>query len=541
MKKIGRRAYLKQSLGFLAATVFLDGCSSESRNKERLKDHGLNVYFGDLHNHNSVGYGLGSLERSFDIAHSHLDFYCFTPHAYGDYDVTPTMVKDILADKMNRPYIRMTYERWPDVLALVKSHHKPGTFVTFPGYERHSSAIGDYCSIFPYDDAPLVYFKELKDYQNHIRESGALTWQHHPAYPEASSGAIPRLWDPQVTPLLEIFSEHGNAECDTAPEDYVRHSGRGRMTSQTMQSFLAAGYRFGVVASTDDHLGFPGAYGEGKAAVIAKELTREAIFDALKKRRTYGVSGDKIKVDFRVNDGLMGEELPYTRKREIIAAIQGWDWIDKVEVLKNNLVIHRDFPFDFRISSNLWDKPVLIRMEYGWGGMATNQTPLDRVHPVHDWDMKISFGDSKILEMQPCWQSGPMEEHRRHRISERTEHGFKLHSYTSRRRAFKQRDTNAVVVKLKGSPGDYLTIDLIKPEPTTVKVKLSEVLEGDHNARTKDGSMKIHRIIPEVNTQMTFSINDDGDGHQTDWYYLRILQKNGQLAWSSPIWVEKKS
>ena len=41
----------------------------------------LNKFFGDIHNHNALGYGLGSLERSIEIARSHLDFFAFTGHS----------------------------------------------------------------------------------------------------------------------------------------------------------------------------------------------------------------------------------------------------------------------------------------------------------------------------------------------------------------------------------------------------------------------------------------------------------------------------
>ena len=39
------------------------------------------IIFGDIHNHNAYGYGIGSLERSIDIAQSHLDFFAFTGHS----------------------------------------------------------------------------------------------------------------------------------------------------------------------------------------------------------------------------------------------------------------------------------------------------------------------------------------------------------------------------------------------------------------------------------------------------------------------------
>ncbi len=40
------------------------------------------VYWADLHNHNAIGYGKGTLERSYSIARSSLDIYAFSPHGY---------------------------------------------------------------------------------------------------------------------------------------------------------------------------------------------------------------------------------------------------------------------------------------------------------------------------------------------------------------------------------------------------------------------------------------------------------------------------
>ena len=29
----------------------------------------------------------------------------------------------------------------------------------------------------------------------------------------------------------------------------------------------------------------------------------------------------------------------------------------------------------------------------------------------------------------------------------------------------------------------------------------------------------------------------EGDGRTPDWYYVRVFQANGEMAWSSPVWV----
>ena len=47
----------------------------------------------------------------------------------------------------------------------------------------------------------------------------------------------------------------------------------------------------------------------GLTAVIAPELTREAIIQALRERRCYATTGARMVLDFRVNGHGMGEEI----------------------------------------------------------------------------------------------------------------------------------------------------------------------------------------------------------------------------------------
>ena len=75
-------------------------------------------------------------------------------------------------------------------------------------------------------------------------------------------------------------------------------------------------------------------------------------------------------MDFRLNGHVMGQELAYVKKREVAVIVTGWDQVDRVELLKNNRVIHRDFPMDRVPYRSSWDRPVLVRVEYGWGPWA---------------------------------------------------------------------------------------------------------------------------------------------------------------------------
>ena len=328
---------------------------------------GYNNYFGDLHNHNQVGYAQGTLERSFEVARNHLDFYAFTPHSYwpdvGQYDGK--------IEYKWRNGFAVAKARWPDVVRLAREFDDPGNFTTILGYERHGTMEGGYHILFPDLDGDYELIEELDELQAFAKKRGCILVPHHPSNRLGHRGIASSSIDPAVSPVLEIHSEWGCAEHDRAPHPYKRHTEGGRWTRHTLQHYLADGHRLGVIASTDDHLGYPGAYREGLAVVKAHELSREAIFDALRNRRTYAVTGDRIELDFSVNGAMMGRETPYAEKRTIHARVRGWDEIDRVEIVKNGRVIHRDFPVDRDPGASRWDGPAVVRFEYGWGTRPT--------------------------------------------------------------------------------------------------------------------------------------------------------------------------
>ncbi|MHC4699704.1 MAG: twin-arginine translocation signal domain-containing protein, partial [Planctomycetota bacterium] len=94
------------------------------------------VYFGDLHNHSEVGYARGSLDRAFEIAAEHLDFFAFTPHGYW-HDIS-TYENNIENKWLNG--FEVTKKRWPEVLAAVRKYDREPGFVPMAGFEWHSTS-----------------------------------------------------------------------------------------------------------------------------------------------------------------------------------------------------------------------------------------------------------------------------------------------------------------------------------------------------------------------------------------------------------------
>ncbi len=491
------------------------------------------TYFGDLHNHNDIGYAQGTLTRTYEIARNHLDFFAFTPHAFWpDIDRYPGNIENKWINGF-----AVAKARWPEVVEHARAFDKPGEFLTLLGYERHSTREGDYHIIYPDLKGDYVTPPTLREFQDFARKRGAILIPHHPANRLGHRGSDIRLLDPAVSPLMEIFSEWGCAESDRSPQPYKRHTEAGRWTQNTWQRFLEQGHRLGAIASTDDHLGYPGGYREGLAAIQATALTREALFEAMRNRRSYALTGDRIELDFSCNGQPMGRELPYTRKRRFQVAVNGWDQVDRIELLKNNRVIHREFPPDRTPSASRWSRPVTVRFEYGWGPW-----PALGWGGTADWHFRMEVQGGRIEAAHPCFTSGPLEERRRDRIVERGASSVTVESFTALRQQVDDYSQKAVVLRISGGPDTRLRVACAKPSRCEVTRTLGELEASNEMLFTGPfplESAMLHRLVFAEHTTAAFTVDDEDAGSGLNWYYVRVAQANGEMAWSSPICVAK--
>lgn len=493
----------------------------------------VRTYFGDLHNHNDIGYAQGTLTRAFEIARNHLDFFAFTPHAYWpDIGTYPGNIEN----KWKNGFA-VAKARWPEVVEHARRFDNPGTFATLLGYERHSTDEGDYHIIFPDLDGDYELIPSLKEFQAYARRRGAILIPHHPANRLGHRGIDIRLLDAAVSPVMEIYSEWGCAEHDRAPRAYRRHTEPGRWTQNTWQRFLEQGHRLGAIASTDDHLGYPGGYREGLAAVRATSLTREAILDAIKKRCTYAVSGDRIELDFRCNGQPMGQAIPFARRRRLEISMKGQDQVDRVELLKNNRVIARDFPMDRVPGAARWQRPAVLRFEYGWGPWAALGWG-----GTADWRFRIEVEGGRIETLQPCFTPGPLDERRRDRILKRGPNAVEVESFTAVRQQVEDYCQKGIVMRVSGSPSTRVRVGCEKPSRCEVVQTLAQLEQSSEMLFTGPfplESAMLHRLVFADQAECSFAIDDEDGGADVTWYYVRVFQSNGEMAWSSPIWVEK--
>jgi hypothetical protein len=261
------------------------------------------TWWGDLHSHTEHSFdGVGS--DVFDYARwvAGLDFHAMTDHSSGP-------AREGFTRGLG-PHV------WEEYTAATDAHHAPGEFVTLHAYEASFPAPwGHHNVYFRGAPGPLLSPSQvtLPELWAALTAGEALTIPHHTnKFPQ------PLDWeaeDPALRRNFEIYSAHGLSEAYDPghPLAFEQSEFTNRSTSArtgvSAQDAWMQGLRLSTIAASDDHRSQPGKPHWGLAAVRAPELTREAVFDALHARRTYGTTGQRILLDFRVNDAPMGSEI----------------------------------------------------------------------------------------------------------------------------------------------------------------------------------------------------------------------------------------
>jgi hypothetical protein len=235
----------------------------------------------------------------------------------------------------------------------------------------------------------------------------------------------------------------------------------------------------------------------------------------------------------------MGETIPATNARNIHVKAKGRDIIDRIEVLHNNEVIYRDHPVDHKVRPSSWKKPIFCRIEFGWGPWGDLN-----MARVCDWKFRVNVSDGKFMSASPCFQSGPFDERRRNKITTLDEKSYEVISYTSRMQAYEEKATNSIILEILGSPKTNLTISLNQPVQKIITKSLEQLAESSDTVFTgpfTSESILLHRIFFAENYRTEFKFTDKPRTKKTDWYYVRVVQSNGSIAWSSPIWIQSNS
>jgi len=505
-------------------------------------DHQL--YWGDFHCHLE---DIDHASRYLEEARRNTDFYPVLCYPFKWYVCRGLKVESV---RQRPEFIGW----WQKLREVVRRFHQPGRFVTFLGYEWHGNRrqYGDH-NVFYFDDSgPLDDAWTLNSLYKNLKKTRAIAIPHHTGYLPGRRGKDWGFHDDNLSPVTEIFSDHGSSEGTDTPLPLRNNGSMGpRVTGGTWQDGLAQGHRLGCIASGDGP-GLAGRWGKGLAGLWAKDLTRESLWEALLERRTYAVTGDRIRLRFSANGHPMGSVIRRADTLEFTADVEGLHAMDRIELIRNGRVM------DTYCHSGKWIHPagasrVKIRIESGWGPATYYGFPKGK----SIWDMRLQVCGGRLLASTPCFSllGQRMEKIEKDGCAWRFDIPYRTDSGSWKE--FCQ----SVVFEVQGTPE---TILQIWANGRRFSVKLKETLVGSHlfpllaesrkiifktfNLSASEianpdiyyqnaGKVKVHLAVPETGYKISVRFRDTAVPRGHNYYYLRVTQTNGQMAWSSPIWV----
>lgn len=302
--------------------------------RERITE-GMNTYFGDIHGHTWMSDGMGDVDEHYRRARDvfHDDFCAVTDHDHF----------------VQRKLLRAEFELQKSIAGQFDD---PGRFVTLLAQEWTTGRIGaahgfGHKNVYAIGgDCPLLdhmddRWRDAGQVYEAMRAHDMLCIPHHVGWTGVD-------WDgvgTDVQPLVEICSVHGVFE--HAGNTPIPH--RGHLKGMFVQDGLAAGRRFGLTGGSDQHglLWQHGtawkrdAYRAGLTGVIAPELTREALFDAMRRRRTFATTGVKMRLAFHVGHLMMGEEGSIDKPPAVHVDVLALAPVKWVTIVRNNEEILR--------------------------------------------------------------------------------------------------------------------------------------------------------------------------------------------------------
>ena len=232
----------------------------------------LRRYWGDLHGQSGETIGMGTADNYFRFARD-LAFIDIVGHQGNDFQITDAF--------------------WQELNRLTAAYDAPGKFVCLPGYEwSGNTGMGG--------DRNVFYRREGQP----IRRSSHILVQGQTST-EAIYTADRLFREFEGADAIMIAHVGGRyADVKYAHDGRLERAVEVHSTWGTFEWILhdafEMGYRVGVVCHSDDHKGRPGATRPGASSFGAiggltcyfmPELSRDAVFEALHRRRHYGTTG----------------------------------------------------------------------------------------------------------------------------------------------------------------------------------------------------------------------------------------------------------
>ena len=472
------------------------------------------IYWGDTHGHSGFAEGVGSPDRFMQWAYedARLDFVTHSEHDIWMDDAEWQVLIDNVGKFSNDEFIAYLGYEW--TMQNYQGGHHNVLFRTAKGRQR----------------IPAQSHGSLSKLYQGLRDA------HDPrdvvVIPHAHQPGDYRMNDPALEPLVEIMSQHGTFEW------------YGLM-------YLNQGHQVGFTAGSDNHLSQPGysaptagslSQRAGLGALLAPLKSRDSLFDAMKQLSAYATSGDRMILHFKVNEGRMGQRMPFAKDRLIEGRVIGTDAIDEITVVKNGQEIWKE---NYRtVASD--EVPEQGTFQLSFFSESRPYHPGDNPRGWRVWYGTLTVSGAELLTTEG-YDFSNTAVHRLNMIDgNQAEFTTITRGNESSILLNLSNVTPEAAIELQlgsarefgGGPPKFRRHQQVPEATVTLEfskmengVLISTISNVDYVDR-----IKLRHVDIGGTKDVSFEVADAGTVHG-DYYYVRVKQANDAIAWSSPVWI----
>lgn len=498
-----------------------DGNALVRSNPLVVRNSVLQAYWGDLHGQSGETVGINPIREYFEFGRD-------------------LAALDVMSHQANDFQIKNAF--WDEINQVTADFDQPGSFVAFPGYEwsGNSPTGGDHNVFFRHEGRRM------------IRSSHALLIDREDIDQDATTTKA--LFEALKDEDCVLYAHIGGRPANIAQADggWLRtsleaHSDWGTF-EWVMKDSFELGYRHGLVCNSDGHKGRPGASHPGASSFgalggltcfLAPELTRDGIFDAMRRRHHYGTTGGRLHLDVAAeldNPARVFERDPrvggaeFTRSNTLmmgdIAAVQDdqaqvsvqvqtQSPILSVDILRGTETLERCLPYGlsdlgrrYRICFHGAEYRGRGRQTTWTGQVEVTGANINQFKTINAWnhDRKLEWSGKGLVEFDLLTTGNFV--------------GFDIWLDDD------AESLNIVTSLISGKVGlNELETDSVILDAGGLDRKVSVTRLPEH---LTDFGMSIERAV---------TLNSEGDTP----IWVRVTTEDGHLAWSSPMYLFKQT
>lgn len=456
-------------------------------------------YWADLHAQSEETIGTNNI----------LDYFKFA-RDYGFLDVVSHQGNDF----------QMTKNDWIKINQATKIFNKENKFITFPGFEWSGNIPNG-------GDRNVIYKNEGHSI---YRSSHALIDDFSDIKTDAPdvNDLFKKISDIEGSLVIaHVGGRYANLDMHSKEKERAIevHSCWGTFEWFLFDA-LKRNYQIGVVANSDGHNGRPGAeypgvahfgnYG-GLTSILSEKLTRKDIFQALKNRHTYATTGARIYLDVICYDhqeevGIMGDIIKCGNDMRVKVSCVGTSAVDRIEIWNKDKIIYTHFP-ELKMSEKTYIKII-------WSGSKSKGR--DR-NFLWNGSVKILKNNIKAVEKINFFMLSS--------FAVQIKNSIKFQGGTTG-------GVQGIILELEKNAGQ-IRMD-INGAKIIMDIKNLTNIPEVYNMNKFDTKIEVYKVVKGSNPELiSFTLDLKELNKKDNPIFAKVIQRDGNLAWSSPIYLVK--